>query len=390
MHWASVTGSAPKPPALVEGATRWLLHSGIQHPPGDPKLAGGVHAWYDTETERHAFLYPEITGYAITTFLFLHSVDRSPVYLERANAAASWLLDRAVEPTSGAVLCRFDGTRWLERQCTFDNGVCLNALVNLYRETNDEAHFRAALRIAEWLLAVVRRPDGSFYAKCHPGTQTPANPGGKWSLISGTFLVKVAIGLANLADVSEDRRHQDAAERLSAWGLSQQASDGRFPTAESRTETFLHPHCYTAEGLLGAGLALGRQEWVEAAAKAVAWIAPHQLPTGGFPSFYEDGGFLALESPDISAQVLRLYLLLPEPLRAEVALDPMGVVRSVAASQSRNAARAAHGGIAAGPAWFRDAGHEPTGEHVNSWVTMFCAQSLLLLEKGQPDIRLLV
>jgi hypothetical protein len=375
---------------VLEGTTQWLLHSGIQHPPGDPKLSGGVHAWYETHTKRHAFLYPEATGYAITTFLFLNSLDPNPLLLERAKAAASWLLDHAAEPNSGAVFCRFDGTQWLERQCTFDNGVCLNALVNLYRETKDEAYLRAAFRIADWLLTVVRRPDGSFYAKCRPRTQTPANPGGKWSLISGTFLVKLAMGLTNLAEVSDEKQYRDAAEKLCAWGIRRQELDGRFPTAESRSQTFLHPHCYTAEGLIVAGLSLGREEWIEAAAKAVAWIAPHQLPTGGFPAFYEDGKFLPIESPDISSQVLRLYVLLPEPLRADIALDPAGVVRRVVAFQSRDTTAAAIGGIAAGSAWFYEENDDRTREHFNSWVTMCCTQALFLLEKRMRDVFLLV
>jgi hypothetical protein len=385
-----VIGSTPETALLLEGATHWLLHSGIQHPPGDPKLSGGVHAWYEPHTETYAFLYPEVTGYAITTLLFLNSVNRNQLFLERAKAAASWLLERAMEPRSGAVLCRFDGTQWLERQCTFDNAVCLNALVNLYRETKDEAYLRAAFRIADWLFTVMRRPDGSFYAKCHPRTQTPVNPGGKWSLISGTFLVKVAVGLTNLAEASEEKQYRKAVESLCAWGIAQQEPDGRFPTAESRRETFLHPHCYTAEGLLVAGLALKREEWIEAAGKAVAWIAPHQLPTGGFPAFYEGGRFLPIESPDISSQVLRLYLLLPESLRAQIALDPVGVVRSVAASQSQDTSPAANGGIASGKAWFHEENGDRAGEHVNSWVTMFCAQALFLLEKEMRDVLLLV
>jgi hypothetical protein len=385
-----VIGSTPDTAKILEGATRWLLHSRIQHPPGNPKLSGGVHAWYEPRTEKYAFLYPESTGFAITTFLFLNAVDPNPLFLERARAAASWLLDHAVEPRSGAVLCRFDGRRWLERQCTFDNGVCLNALVNLHRETKDDAYLHAAFRIADWLLAVVRRPDGSFYAKCHPRTQTPGNPGGKWSLVSGTFLVRLAIGLTNLAEVSQEKRYRHAAAELCSWGVAQQQPNGRFPTGESGRETFLHPHCYTAEGLLVAGLVLDREEWIEAAGRAVAWIAPHQLPTGGFPAFYEDGKFIPMESPDISSQVLRLHALLPESLRLQIPLDPAGVVQNVAASQWEDRSRDANGGIASGNAWFYNENGDRNRKHVNSWVTMFCVQALLALEKRMRDVRLLV
>jgi hypothetical protein len=190
--------------------------------------------------------------------------------------------------------------------------------------------------------------------------------------------------------MSGEKKYREVVEKLCAWGIARQEPDGRFPTAESRRETFLHPHCYTAEGLLVAGLVLNREEWIESAGKAVAWIAPHQLPTGGFPAFYEDGEFLPIESPDISSQVLRLHRLLPESLRTQIALDPAGVVRTVVSSQSQDSSPAANGGIASGSAWFHGGERNRAGEHVNSWVTMFCAQALVVLEQGMRDPLLLV
>ena len=59
----------------VRRASDWLTESGIQHDGPDPSLEGGVAAWYEMDAKIYPFLYSEITGYALTAFLFLHRLD---------------------------------------------------------------------------------------------------------------------------------------------------------------------------------------------------------------------------------------------------------------------------------------------------------------------------
>ena len=55
-------------------AARWLSESGIQHRDRDPKLNGGVAAWYEADKRLYPFLYSEITGYALSAWCFLNKV----------------------------------------------------------------------------------------------------------------------------------------------------------------------------------------------------------------------------------------------------------------------------------------------------------------------------
>jgi hypothetical protein len=368
---------ANNPTEAVKAAQSWLLRSGIQRI--DPALGvpGGVHAWFDRPKGAHAFLYSEITGYALTTFVHLYRSTGLEVYLDRANIAADWLVKEAMNP-SGAVKCRQDSSGWRGDLYAFDAGMCLNGLVNLYRCTAEPRWLAAAQTIGDWLTGSLFREDGGFYSKFNADTGLPYDSGEKWSAISGSFLVKLAIGLLNLSDATRSAPYVEAVSRLCEWGLKLQESDGRFNTAPTSGETFVHPHCYTAEGLLVAGLVLGRQEWVEAAANAVSWVSAAQLSDGAFPAHYVNGQFMTTTSPDVTSQVLRLWLLLPTELRANSSLNPGAVVDSVIRAQCTDESLQVSGGFPAGPGWFYGEPQDRSGDHVNSWVTMFSLQALSL------------
>ena len=53
----------------VVSAARWLATSGVQHRNRDSKLNGGVAAWYEQDKNLYPFLYSEITGYALSTWM---------------------------------------------------------------------------------------------------------------------------------------------------------------------------------------------------------------------------------------------------------------------------------------------------------------------------------
>jgi len=365
-------------------ATRWLLSSGIQDLRPESPMHGGVHAWFDTERGAHAFYYTEITGYALTSLLFLDHIGQEPAAADHARRAARWLITQARDDSSGALRCRFDvdGVP-TGRACSFDNGACLNGLLNLYRLTGDQELLEASRRIGAWLIDTMQAADGSLHSKFDLGTGVAHDPGGRWSLVSGSYLGKVAIGLANLADVTGDTRVADATRALCEWNLAQQRPDGRFPTSPVDGGTYLHPHCYSAEGLMVAGTVLGERRWIEGAARAVGWIASAQLPTGGFPGYYERGAFVPVESTEMTAQTLRLWLLLPPDLRPP--LDLEAAVNRIMEGQLLDGPTEALGAFTAGPAWFHGEAHDHSGKHANAWITMMALQTLSLAGSSGMD-----
>ena len=87
-------------------ASNWITGSGIQHKGSDPSLRGGVSAWYEIDENIYPFLYSEITGYALTTFLFLHRIYGQGKFLKFAQNASNWLIQNALH-ADGGVKTRF-------------------------------------------------------------------------------------------------------------------------------------------------------------------------------------------------------------------------------------------------------------------------------------------
>src|ERR1039457_3685644 len=63
----------------------WFLHSGIQQPDG------GVARYYLVDAGRNLPASTEITGYAISAFVYLHSFTHDARYLDRALSGARFL-----------------------------------------------------------------------------------------------------------------------------------------------------------------------------------------------------------------------------------------------------------------------------------------------------------
>jgi rhamnogalacturonyl hydrolase YesR len=363
----------------------WMRSSGIQNQDESGINFGGVHAWYDLDCKKFAFLYSEITGYAVTWYVGKFVNSGEVEWLNKATEAADWLIDRSLDEENGGVLCRHDGEEWRSLICSFDNGMCLNGLCNIYKHTKEEKYLHAARIIGHNLINNMQKTDGSFFSKFDIESSAANNPGGKWSLISGPFLVKLSIGLLHLAEITNETVFSESAHNLCMWGLKYQTDEGRFMTSPSTEETFLHPHCYAAEGMLVAGSVLKNQEFVDSARKAVEWIASRQLDDGSFPAYYDAGGFSRETSPDMTAQVVRLWYKLPTEVRPQI--DPDKAIQSILNLQTVSDIANADGGICAGDAWFVDApkGALPVQTHVNSWVSMFSSQAIHMHIYGENN-----
>ncbi len=349
----------------------WLLNSGIQNIDQDTMVYGSFNAWYDANAKKFSFAYSEITGYGISTLLYLNKLNNDVLFIDRARIAGDWLLNRAYFQNE-AFFCRYDND-FMDRFCTFDAGVCLNGLANLYRATKDEKYLEISQKVAYWLINKMQKDDGSFYTRHFRERNEFEENGNKWSKQSGSFLAKVSIGLLNLYDILKDEKYKEAARKICDFALKFQENDGRFVTDDKDKSTFVHAHCYTMEGLLSAGIILNERKYIESAANGLNWVIRHQMPNGGFPAYFIDGRFVNVESPDISSQVIRLRLLMEDLENINNINLDLGIKR-IFDFQCVDNGKESYGGFISGKAWFYPENNN--AKHVNSWVTMFILQAV--------------
>ena len=113
-----------------------------------PAVPGGFYSWYSIKDRNYPYLYSEITGYGITTLLFLHKLNNDDTLIEKAKQAADWIIESAMHECGGV------GTRLYkdnnlsdeaysfegEHIFSFDTGMVLYGMTNLYKSTEDERY----------------------------------------------------------------------------------------------------------------------------------------------------------------------------------------------------------------------------------------------------------
>ncbi len=369
-------------------AKNWLLNSGIQNVGGETPVNGGFNAWYNLEENNYFYTYSEITGYAITSLLYLYSLKKEELLLGRAKSAANWLVDRALDSSGGIKTRYYYDRKSADKNYSFqgniiksfDNGIVLSGLSNLYEYSSHENYYLVSKRIADLLLKMQKK-SGLLYPDYDVKNKKMKESDEKWSSQSGSFHVKIILGLVNFAKYSNEKKYEDLARKLCDAILTFQKDDGRFITFK-KEDTHLHPHCYSAEGLLFAGWYFKEQKYIDAAVKATKWMLDNQLENGGIPSLYKDNKFIQFERVDILAQTLRLAViflnnkLLDSRYRYKVEKLSRRLLQFQYLKDGSQ-----KGGFFYGYDVDYNTLKETKTLHLNSWVTMFALQALIMYKQ---------
>jgi hypothetical protein len=360
-------------------AKEWFLYSGIQNFDKSDFTCGGINAWFDVSKKQYNFVYQEIVGYGISTLCYLYKIYKEPIFLERAKSASQWLLHTRKDKKGHLFRYNLEPKTFSTIMYTFDTGMILNGLTNLYELENDKKNLEECISMANWLLSV-QKPNGALPALYMTDKDEYVADGNKWSLQSGAFHAKLAIGLLHLHKITGDAKFKSAAIKLCDFALTFQQPDGRFITDTTDNSTFVHPHCYTMEGLITAGIYLQEQKYINAVKKGINWILNNQSPNGSMPFKYVSD-FMQYDSPDFSAQVLRMYLILrKQHISVDAKFNMDKLVRNILLYQSADEDKRCKGGFYSGNGWFVEDPVQTNKKHVNSWVSMFVLETLEILD----------
>jgi hypothetical protein len=329
----------------ASGLRAWFCTGACQ------SLTGAFVAWVDFVTGRFAYDYAEITGYALTYLAHQGNLEHE---LAVGHRAAEWLADRV----HAGLLAAREG--WdSDAVYLFDLGMIASGLLSFGRRTESERYVRAGRQLVDFLGEEVRS------ASIRPvSPRGPASSRSNWSTNGIAHLAKLvqAFMLAG--------RPEPAAVVVENV-MALQLADGRMLTDPESSTTMLHPHMYAAEGLWMWGTAQQDEEALDRARTAVDWAWTHQLETGGLPRSVTGGRPDVIEQCDLTAQAARLALALGK--------RPSGLDRALT-----RLAEAAHEcrGMLALPY------HPGSREiHLNTWATMFGAQTLALAASPGATLR---
>jgi hypothetical protein len=230
---------------LIDAAGRWFLHSGIQ------EASGGVARYYRSDLGQNARVSTEITGYAVSTFLFLHERTGDAAYLDAALRAARFLTRVAWDPKLGtfpfelpANTAQGSGLAYF-----FDCGIIVRGLLCAWRVTGETEFRDTAVAAGQAMLA-----DFQAGQVIHPilalPDKRPLAWEPRWSASAGCYQLKSAMAWHGLFEATGVREFQCGYEAAVQAALE---DNGTFLTAEwdpLRIMDRLHAYAYFLEGLL--------------------------------------------------------------------------------------------------------------------------------------------
>jgi hypothetical protein len=320
-------------------AGEWLLKSGIQAPDG------GVARYYRSDLKRNQPISTEITGYAVSAFVYLFEKTAQPIFADRARLAANFLTEQAWDKELQTFPFEFPGR---PPAYFFDCGIIVRGLLAAWRMSGDQRYLEAATAGG---ISMLRDFDAGkdFHPILELPSKKPAARDARWSRSSGCYQLKAAMAWHELADVTGNVKFRHAFDRMLEFALATQRdflpdSHDFLPgsEAENRVMDRLHAYSYFLEALVSYGHDVS--EGVGRVEKFLKEIAPRFVRS------------------DVYAQLLRVRLL-------------SGIGLESAAEEARELATFQASGDDAGGFYFGMKGGALL-PHINPVSTIFAMQAL--------------
>jgi len=339
---------------LADRGLAWICRS------QDRVASGGVgdfqfHGWTPG--------YPEVTGYIIPTFWDYHRLLGRDELAQRAIRMADWEL--RVQKPEGGFESLYEGEG--RPPVVFNTGQVIRGLTRTYKETGEERYLEAAMRAADWVVAN-QDPDGSWTRAGYLGMKR-------------TYDVYAAAALARLSTVTANDDYARAATTNCEFAMRHQLGNGWFDlcdnTPAGNATPSTHTLCYTIDGLIETGEALGEHRFIVGGQRAARALMDRVEPGGRLPGRFDRywrpaAGYVVLTgSAQLGLILTKLYRRQGERRLLQTALS---LVDFLAFSQRLNGVgRNRRGGITGSfPIWGR---YVPL-KHP-SWATKFFLDHLL-------------
>lgn len=339
---------------MLSRAGDWFLRSGIQQP------NGGVARYYRSDLDRNARVSTEITGYAVTTLLFLAERTGNVSYAEAGLRAARFLTRAAWSSTLSTFPFEHSANCDQPQPLAyfFDCGIIVRGLLAAWRATGEQEFLDVAVAAGQSMIADFQTPLAIHPILLLPDKQ-PLAYEPKWSAAPGCYQLKAAMAWHELFDETGDPRFEKAYETALESAIKGEPVFLPDEIGSEQVMDRLHAYCYFLEGLLPYA---GRSDCARALVSGIEKTAK-----------YLDGLAPLFVRSDVYAQLLRLRLFASHAGALAIDESPASSEAAAAAGFQLDSHDPK---IAGGFSFGRKAGD--LLPFVNPASTAFCVQALAL------------
>jgi hypothetical protein len=219
----------------------WFLNSGIQ------ESNGGVARYHRTDTARNLPVSTEITGYALSALLYLHSAGGDERYLDAARRAARFLMRDAWDPAARSMPFEIAPA---ELTYFFDCGIIVRGLLAYYRATGEAEALNTAIGVGESMARDFASVDGTHPILSLPDKAPLERDPLRWSRSAGCYQLKSAMAWRDLYEVTGKECFRAAYDRVLEHSLATYRSFLPGHSDRLRVMDRLHAFSYFLEGML--------------------------------------------------------------------------------------------------------------------------------------------
>ena len=348
----------------------WVLHSGLVISDNSDENIGGVHSFYDENDKKYGFLYPEITGYFLSTLTFLNHVEPNDEYVNKAKLSANWLI--SINEKFGGIIQGISSEKIKQKFVyPFDVGICMKGILDCYKITNDEVYLNFAKKQAQWMLNEAIEEDGSIKPVKNLLTNLFEEDKSVWYKQKGCLHIKTAIPFFELYKITKEKYYLEKANLICKNFARFQNDDGSISIHENSKTVHLHTLCYALEGLLHGYSVTLDDKLLQDCIKTANWCVKNINEDGSINLWFNSKYQQAKTSYHI-AQLIRILLILNNISKNNYDVEKL--FRFLSSLQSDSGTKQTDGGFY--EEMYKTVFSWKKRSRLNSWGSMFALQAI--------------
>ncbi|CAE6488214.1 hypothetical protein [Candidatus Nitrosotenuis uzonensis] len=283
----------------------WLVSTNLVIKDKNDDNLGGVHSFYDLKEKKYGFLYPEITGYYVSTMCFFSKYENTNNYLNLAKNSANWLIK--IFNKYDAIVMGIGDELKEKIAFTFDTSICAKGMLDYFSLTGDIKYLRTAESLVNWILEGAIDDDGTVRPFMIVSEKRFSESSEVWYKSRGCLNIKIAMVLLALYRITKREELYNTAKKICDSCTRYQNHDGSIAMNEGSKTINLHTQCYALEGLVYAYHYTGESKYIQWCKKALDWSISKIEDDGSIMLWFNSKHRSKASYP--VAQLIRLLIL---------------------------------------------------------------------------------
>lgn len=350
----------------------WLLSSGIFISNKDEKNLGGVHSYFDEKSDEFSFLYPEITGYFVSTMKFLNYLDNEEKYSQYAKYSSDWLIK--IYEKYGSIIQGIKSDKPLsDLSYSFDLAICAKGLLDYYEICNNSYYLNFAKKILDNLSDQYLESDGTLMPYKDVKTNLVNQSNDVWYKQKGCLHIKAAMPFFQISQYLDDDHFLKIGTNICNKISDFQNSDGSIRLHEKSNVVNLHTMCYALEGLIYGYHVTKNENYLKNIQKAIDWCL-NQILDDGSINLWHNSKYNSKSAYPI-AQLIRILILM-DKLQSDIKFKShiTRLYNFLITLQAIHSSKKINGGFY--EEFYKSFFGWKKRLRINSWTSMFALQAM--------------